>query len=232
MSNFSWTCPYCQQNATITDEQQSVEEHDFNENNKDGYLRLISKVIVCPNIECKEYSINVSLFKRKLIGGRVSPATGDLLYNWPLKPQSSAKLLPEYIPDAIANDYEEACLIRDLSPKASATLSRRCLQGIIRDFWGISKDRLVDEIAAIKDKVDSNTWLAIDGIRKIGNIGAHMEKDIDLIVDVDPQEAGLLITLIEFLLKDWYIARYEKQQNINAIINAAKSKEAVKKTIP
>ncbi|MCB1884663.1 MAG: DUF4145 domain-containing protein [Geminicoccaceae bacterium] len=29
-----------------------------------------------------------------------------------------------------------------MSPKASATLSRRCLQSMIRDFWTISKDTL------------------------------------------------------------------------------------------
>ena len=31
-------------------------------------------------------------------------------------------------------------------------------------------------------------WQAIDAVRSIGNIGAHMEKDINLIVDVDPEE--------------------------------------------
>ena len=45
------------------------------------------------------------------------------------------------------------------------------------------------EIDAIKDKVDPLTWKSIDATRKIGNIGAHMEKDINLIVDVDPKEA-------------------------------------------
>jgi hypothetical protein len=91
-----------------------------------------------------------------------------------LLPESLAKTFPEYIPSQI----------------------------IIRDFWGIRKDQLVDEI---KDKVDSSVWTAIDAVRKIGNIGAHMEKDVDLIIDVDPDEAGLLIKLIETLLSDWYI---------------------------
>ena len=31
----------------------------------------------------------------------------------------------------LMDDYEEACAIVNLSPKASATLSRRCLQGMI-----------------------------------------------------------------------------------------------------
>lgn len=83
-------------------------------------------------------------------------------------PASSATPFPDYVPLAIRQDYEEACAIRDLSPKASATLSRRCLQGLIRDYWKIVKSRLVDEINALEDKVDPDTWAAIDAVRKIG----------------------------------------------------------------
>ena len=139
-----------------------------------------------------------------------------------MKPQSTAKPFPEYIPQAIISDYNEACLIKDLSPKASATLSRRCLQGMIRDFWGISKSRLIDEIEALQEKIDSLTWNAIDGLRKIGNIGAHMEKDINIITDVEPQEATLLLGLIENLLKDWYITNHDKEERYKKIADLAK----------
>lgn len=52
-----------------------------------------------------------------------------------------------------------------------------------------------------------------------------MEKDIDLIIDVDPKEAELLIGLIEILLKDWYIARQEREEHLKSIVSAAKAKE-------
>jgi predicted RNase H-related nuclease YkuK (DUF458 family) len=135
------------------------------------------------------------------------------------------RVFPEYIPAAIIEDYREACLIRDKSARASATLARRCLQGMIRDFWKISKPRLVDEISALKDKVDTETWDAIDAVRQIGNIGAHMEKDIDVIIDVEPEEAQLLIELIESLLTDWYVARHNRQQRMAAVVGAAASKK-------
>jgi hypothetical protein len=32
---------------------------------------------------------------------------------------------------------------------------------------------------------------AIDHVRKIGNIGAHMEADINVIVEVEPKEAQI-----------------------------------------
>ncbi|WP_223851285.1 MULTISPECIES: DUF4145 domain-containing protein [Cupriavidus] len=136
--------------------------------------------------------------------------------------------MPDYVPHPIVEDYNEACLIQSLSPKASATLSRRCLQGIIRDFFGISKGTLAEEIKAIEDKVDAETWKSIDAVRSIGNIGAHMEKDINVIVEVDADEAAHLVWLIELLVEDWYVARHERQlkhQSIRAIrdkMNAAK----------
>lgn len=77
------------------------------------------------------------------------------------------------MPGPIVEDYNEACLIRDLSPKASATLARRCLQGRIRDSWGLSENRLIDEIRKLSDKVDPETWAAIDAVRGVGNTGAH-----------------------------------------------------------
>jgi hypothetical protein len=116
-------------------------------------------------------------------------------------------------------------LISSPSPKASATLARRCLQGIIRDFWSIQKKRLIDEINALQDKIDSQTWQAIDAVRSIGNIGAHMEKDIGVIIDVDPDEAELLIRLIEVLLEEWYIRRYERAMHMQKIIDVAQEKQ-------
>lgn len=98
------------------------------------------------------------------------------------------------------------------------------MQGILRDFWKVKPGRLVDEIDAVKDKIDPLTWDAITSLRKLGNIGAHMEKDINVIVDVDPQEAELLIDLIETLLREWYVAREERKSRMNALIAAATAK--------
>ena len=60
---------------------------------------------------------------------------------------------------------------------------------MVRDFWRVKPGRLFDEINAIQEKLDADLWEAIDGLRKIGNIGAHMESDVNLIVDVEPDEA-------------------------------------------
>jgi hypothetical protein len=155
--------------------------------------------------------------------------TTKTLHTWNLLPESEARVLPDYIPTPIREDYLEACRIRDLSPKASATLSRRCLQGMIRDFHGISKDRLFDEIKALEEVVDPDVWASIDAVREVGNIGAHMKKDIDVIVDVEPKEAQLLIGLIEQLIDDWYVAREERKKRAEQLKKLAEIKKQPQK---
>lgn len=226
-SDYSWTCPYCRQVATITKENVSSNLHVFDKNNKIGYLGIYTYVTVCPNSKCKEFSIKAGLYN---VDYKESwKVIGESLLDWDLKPQSEAKPFPDYIPAPIIQDYEEACLIVGLSPKASATLSRRCLQGIIRDFWGISKSRLVDEVNALSGKIDASTWKAIDSVRSIGNIAAHMEKDINLIVDVEPEEADLLLRLIEVLLEEWYIRRHDREEHMQKVIAAAQEKSIAKR---
>ena len=103
---------------------------------------------------------------------------------------------------------------------------------MIRDFWNVKKPNLYEEINAIEDKVDPATWQAIDAVRSIGNIGAHMEKDINLVIDVDPDEAQTLIQLIELLFEDWYVRRKQREENLAAIVAIAEAKKAAKAPKP
>jgi hypothetical protein len=229
MNNFSWTCPHCNQPTTITNQNQKINQSDLFIDNQDGHRRLINRYIVCPNTECRKTTLELWLHVREY-DKFSNPETGDLLKHWQLIPSSSAKSFPNYVPQAIIIDYDEACQICDLSPKASATLSRRCLQGILRDFWKVKPGRLVDEINQIEDKVDPLVWEAIDSVRKIGNIGAHMEKDINVIVDVEPEEAELLIGLIEMLIREWYILREERKKKLEDIKKLSATKQLERKS--
>ncbi len=223
---FRWLCPFCNHHATISNENFCTNRFEFEHGNKYKYQAVKTNVVVCPNPECREFNLRVTLHDHadKGNGYKDLPAKRE----WSLIPASSAKVLPDYIPQPIVDDYDEACAIRELSPKASATLSRRCLQGMIRDYFGISKARLVDEIEAIKEKVDPATWAGIDAVRQIGNIGAHMEKDINVIVDVDPDEAQLLINLIESLITDWYVVRYDRDIRLKSLVSVAIAKKDAK----
>lgn len=170
----------------------------------------------CPN--CEQYTIQA-------LG--IGTAVRDV--NIPIRPISSAKQFPDYISEGIRQDYEEACAIVNFSPKASATLSRRCLQGMIRDFWGIKEKNLYDEISALKNQIPADLWSSIDALRQLGNIGAHMEKDTNVIVDIDPNEANSLIQLIELLMKEWYINREERKKLFSSIITTNQTKQSERK---
>jgi len=65
---------------------------------------------------------------------------------------------------------------------------------------------------------------AIDDVRKIGNIGAHMEADINVIVDVDPNEAQVLIGLVELLFLEWYVARAARTAGLEKLRSIAAGK--------
>lgn len=231
MTTRHWTCPYCNRDCTIHDENNGNIKDFFTKRQLSadlGWMASNTEVIVCPNPDCKNLTIKTAIYEYNA----QYQQTGEKIKEWNLAPESSAKPFPDYIPRALLEDYEEACLIQNGSPKASATLSRRCLQGMIRDFWKTKKNQLVDEIEALKDKVDANTWEAIDSVRHVGNIGAHMEKDVNLIIDVDPEEAGLLIWLIETLFEEWYIKRHDREQKMAAIVGVAKAKKELKKAPP
>lgn len=191
--------------------------------------------IGCTNPDCKRFTAEIALYgfvysagqgqQRKFVSKRLLP-TGAC------KPQ------PEYIPRPLVEDYEEACAIKDDSPKAAATLVRRCLQGMIRDFCTIKgKGTLAAEIRALRKLVDEghaprgvseDSVDAIEQVKGIGNIGAHMEEDINLIVEVDADEAQMLISLVEMLFEEWYVARYERLRRLEEIKQLAAEKQAAR----
>ncbi|OGW91993.1 MAG: hypothetical protein A3G33_00265 [Omnitrophica bacterium RIFCSPLOWO2_12_FULL_44_17] len=228
MENVNFTCPYCSRHTTITEPNQFNSWEHFSLNkSKLGDIGLYISAITCPNKDCGRLFLKVFLTDAKYSGGGWTQTKA--IQEWQLLPESEAKVLPDYIPPAIQEDYYESCRICKLSPKASATLARRCLQGMIRDFWDIRKNRLKDEVDALQSKVDPLVWEGIDAVRNVGNIGAHMEKDIDLIVGVEPDEAKLLIGLIETLIDDWYVDRKKKQDQLEKIKLMATEKKNAQK---
>ena len=222
MSEQSYKCPYCNQLLSLHAGTFVARYTSFQYPNEGASVPLTfsdscikTNFVKCPN--CEQYSI---------YGEGVGNAVKDITFR--IKPKSAAIQFPDYVPDQIRNDYEEACAVLDLSPKASATLSRRCLQGMIRDFWDIKKSRLCDEIDALEEKVPAAQWSAINRVRQLGNIGAHMEKDVNLLIDIKPSEANTLIKLIELLLRQWYIERHDQQTLYNEIECIYEAKESLK----
>src|ERR1051326_1783184 len=85
---------------------------------------------------------------------------------------------PTAVPAALADDYNEACLVLPESPKASAALSRRCLQHLLREAAKVKPGNLANEIQEVIESGKLPTYLAesIDAVRHTGNFGAHPMK--------------------------------------------------------
>lgn len=218
-----WQCPFCKCYCYIRSDDRATVSESVHLSRDFGPVSCEMIFTVCPNFNCKELTVVTSIRKPDSPG-----RLGKTLFSKRLIPSSSAKSFPDYIPKQIKNDYEEACLIQNESPKASATLSRRCLEGIIRDFWKIKKRSLKLAIDELVNHVDHDTWEAIRAVKDIGNIGAHMEKDVNLIIEVEPEEAKLLVELIETLIEDWYIQRHERMQRNMKLKAIAEQKNAEK----
>ena len=236
-TNFNWRCPYCERDVTITSQRFCSDSVLSRVPSKDGTLGISATFVICPNEECQRTTAQVHLFQWEWSGsGAGSKETvGKSLGKWRLKPWGKARTFPDYVPEAVRADYTEACAIVELSPKAAATLARRAVQGIIRGFWKVSKSRLKDEIDEVEKLVghgvEPETFATLHAIRELGNIGAHPERDIDLIVDVEPGEADLLLGAVETLIEDTYIAK-QKRADQRAAIEELRRKKGQERQPP
>lgn len=115
---------------------------------------------------------------------------------------------PPEVPVEIANEYNEACLVFDDSPQASAALSRRCLQHLLSERGISNKENLsnaIDDVLATNPP--SHIAENLDAIRNIGLFAAHPKKSISSgeILPVEPHEAEWNLEVLEMLFDFYYI---------------------------
>ena len=63
-------------------------------------------------------------------------------------------------------------------------------------------------------------------------MGAHMEKDINVIVPVDAEEAQILIEVIESLFEDWYVRQFRRQSAFDRVKQIASAKAQARLSPP
>ena len=115
--------------------------------------------------------------------------------------------MPKEVPNEVGEDYKEACLVLSDSPKASAALSRRCLQHILREKAGVRPQNLSSEIDEVLPKLPSHLAEAVDAIRNFGNFAAHPLKSTNSgeILDVEPGEAEWSLEVLEQLFNFYFV---------------------------
>lgn len=115
----------------------------------------------------------------------------------------SGRELPSEVPNKYRSEFEEASVAYEYSAKASAALSRRLLQKVLREELGIRKKDLSLEIDDFIESSGAPSYLtgAVDAIRTVGNFAAHplKSKSTGEIVEVEEGEAEWLLEVLESL---------------------------------
>lgn len=214
-------CPHC-----LTGISTDFKKKPLGSNGCDSWSILYDFCPVCNKIIIDLYSIK-----------DFDPDTDTPYLHWDLLYSDTKRIyplannrppVPKEVEGNIAQDYTEACLVLNQSPKACAALSRRCLQNLLREKAGVTKKDLSKEIQEVIDSGNLPSYLSesIDAIRNIGNYAAHPLKSTSSgeVLDVEQGEAEWTLDVLEGLFDFYYVQPAklaEKRASLNTKLAAA-----------
>ena len=128
------------------------------------------------------------------------------------------KPLPDFIPKEYVKLYEESYSVLQLSPRASAALSRTCLQLLLREYGKVRQGKLFDEIQQVIDSKELPVELeqTIDIIRQNGNNASHPNKNENPgeIISVDGDEAKWGLEILDSLFEHYIIRPHIQNEKL------------------
>jgi hypothetical protein len=164
------------------------------------------------------YLVNTAVFQRG--GGPAGPyLESNVISRELVRPRATSRkpLSPE-VPEQYREDYLEACLVLPDSAKASAALSRRCLQLLLREAGNTKEKDLAEQIEEVLkgNRLPSDIANIVDAVRNIGNFAAHPIKSTSTgeIVPVEPGEAELNLDVLESLFDSTLCVRRRRNEQL------------------
>jgi hypothetical protein len=146
-------------------------------------------------------------------------------------PRRGARPVPSEVPEPYRGDFTEASEALAYSEKASAALSRRCLQAVLRDKAQVKHSTLYNEIdeAIGSGKLPPDIAEALHALREFGNFAAHPMKDAATgsIVDVEAGEAEWMLDVLERLFDFCFVGpalTAKRKAELNAKLTAVGKK--------
>ncbi len=163
-----------------------------------------------------------------------SSETEEIIY--PI-PHPHIRKLPKEVPSRCRADYSEAEQVLSVSSKASAALSRRLLQSILREEHKVKRATLFKEIQEFVSRpgIPSHLTDALDHIRVIGNFASHplKEEQTGEIIDVEAGEAEWLLDVLESLIDFTFVQpirlderKKQIEKKLASVSKSGSSKEA------
>lgn len=162
---------------------------------------------ICDCLNCRQgvfVKVQAKVQKEDFINLSFNSYLGEILEVFPkLENSKKSPVIPFEVPERYSRYFLEALQIIDISPTASAALSRRILQNILRDEFDLGEYSLAKEIEDFVALSGIPSYLsdAVDAIRNIGNFAAHPLKDKSTgeVAEVEPGEAEWLIEVLNTL---------------------------------
>lgn len=191
-------CPHC-----LVEFHDQVRAYELEEDIDGGWGILACKCPSCERLILKLARGNIAYPGG--VRGFFNP-TDEIL----IRPKTiNRPPVPSQVPDEFAVDYKEASLVLSDSAKASAALSRRCLQHLLREKAGVTPGNLTNEIQEVLDSkgLPSHISESLDAIRNIGNFAAHPMKSQSTgeIVPIEPGEAEWTLDVMEMLYDFYFV---------------------------
>ena len=226
-------CPYCRLQVHPVVKATPVETYVTPRYQFGGWkgeqCSISTECSICPNCGGPTLEFEFYYGTSQITKERVYPRGG------PLAPP------PSQVPDNLAQDYIEANEVLPISPKASAALSRRCLQTILNEA-GYKQSNLAKQVDSVLTETDASRALPgdlrdnLDAIRNFGNFSAHPINDQTSlqVIDVDEGEAEWSLQLVLDLFNHFYLRpaiAAERRANLNAKLAAA-GKPPMKQSTP
>ena len=178
---------------------------------------------VCP--ECHKPSIKIAQVP-STTGIALVDAIGKaiVLDQWVYPSSRRGKCFGNEVPDDLKSDYFEACEVLLISPRSSATLSRRIVEAMLRQK-GYSERTLHKQVEAVRNEVEPDKKLPtvlsriIDAVREFGNFSAHQKKDMTTlqIIEVEPGEAELCLEIVEEMFEHYYVRPAIEIEQLKAV---------------
>lgn len=217
-------CPHCRENFFDNNPYMYMLGEDA-----DGHWKVEYRK--CPS--CLRFIVHLvngqPVQRTALRGGEYTDVSEDVSIM--VRPKGSFRPpCPPEVPPDIAKDYTAACLVLADSPEASAAMSRRCLQHVLRDP-NAANVRDVDLAKEIQKVIASKILppYIVEGLHAVrhhGNFGAHPMVSIVTgeILPVEPGEAEWNLDVLEALFDFYYVqpaALQRKKEALNRKLTEA-----------
>ena len=177
---------------------------------KTGREEIYIFVYECPRCGKETIDLHRHPYKR--------PQETSILTIDPLLP---SREVAEEVPAELRDDFVEAVRVSSLSSKASATLSRRCLQSTLRYcFPEMPHAELFSEIRWLEKqgKLPLDIFSYLHSLRKAGNFGAHpSKKGLSIVYDLSAEDLEACFLVLQTLFDLLIVLPARQQRTLEAL---------------